>query len=359
MKKFIFIIFAIFFIVSPDVASASGSSLALTITPPLMKLNIGPGESLATAVKVVNNNNYPITIYARTVDFTDNGSGEIKFLNLSGTTENSSAQNNFLSRWISLSQDRQELQPFQTGTFSFSIDVPLDAAPGGHYAAILIGTNPPEQAGKGTEIKVSSYISSLILLRVSGDIQEQGSVREFTFSPRVYQGGDGSFKMSFENTGNVDLAPVGDIKIFDMFGRQKGDIAVNDTSDFSGNVLPNSIRTWNNFKWSDDGLFLLNRYRAELSLSFGDQAKQTEFSTFFFWGVNWRWLLIIVGSLLLLFALLIIFVRFYISQSVKGLEKQFKAEADAVKKAVKKKISEAAKFEKNIEEKVIDLRKKK
>ena len=250
------------------------------------------------------------------------------------------------------------MQPFQTATFSFSIAVPVDAAPGGHYAAILIGTNPPDQAGGGTDIKVSSYISSLILLRVSGNVQEQGAIREFTFLPRIYQGGEGSFRMRFANTGNVDLAPTGDIKIFDMFGRQKGDVSVNETSDYSGNVLPSSIRTWNNLKWSDDNFFLLNRYRAELSLSFGAQAKQTEFTTFFFWGVNWFWLSIVVGGLLLILILLVLFVRFYIRQSVKGLEKQFKAAENARRKIEKKNNIKAAVPEKKSEKKIIDLRRK-
>jgi len=131
---------------------------------------------------------------------------------------------------------------------------------------------------------------------------------------------------------------------------------VNETGDYSGNVLPASTRTWDNLKWSDDNFFLLNRYRAELSLSFGEQAKQTEFSTFFFWGVNWKWLVIVVGGLLLLLALLIIFVRFYVRRSVRSLEKQFKIAEAARKKDEKKKNSEAAKNSE--EKKIIDLRKR-
>jgi hypothetical protein len=356
-KKIFFLILSIFFILSPGlVLAADNNSLALTITPPLMKLNLGPGESLATAIKVVNNNNYPVTVYAKAADFADDGTGKIKFLNNGNLPSTPANANTYLSQWISLSQDKLDLPPFQTGTFAFSIAVPTSSTPGGHYAAILIGTNPPEQAGKGAEIKVSSYLSSLILLRVSGDIQEIGAVREFTFAPRVYPGGTGAFRIRFANSGNVDLAPVGDIKVFDMFGRPKGDIPVNETSDQTGNILPASTRTWDNLKWSDDNFFLLNRYRAELSLSYGEQAKQTEFSTFFFWGVNWKWLIIVVGGLLLLLALLIIFVRFYVRSSVRSLEKQFKAAEAARKKTEKKKnISAAINSE---EKKIIDLRKK-
>jgi hypothetical protein len=360
MKNIFFISLLLMFVISPGLAQAANNgALALTITPPLMKLDLGPGESLATAIKVVNNNDYPITIYAKAVDFTDNGRGGAKFINNGDIAQTPENKDIYLSQWISLSQDKEDLQPFQTGTFSFSIEVPTTAQPGGHYAAILIGTNPPGETEKGAEIKVSSYISSLILLRVAGAINEQGAIREFTFTDRVYQGGEGNFRLRFDNTGNVHLAPTGDIKVFDMFGKQKGEIAVNNTNDMSGNVLPKSERLWDNLRWSDGDFFLINRYRAELSLSFGDEAKQTEYATFFFWGLNWRWLVIAVGGIGFLLLLIILFVRFYIRQSVKGLEKQFKAAEAARRKAEKKRVVKAEAEEKSVGKKVIDLRKRK
>jgi hypothetical protein len=182
-------------------------------------------------------------------------------------------------------------------------------------------------------------------------------IREFTFTNRIYQGGEGNFRVRFDNLGNVHLAPTGDIKIFDMFGKQQGEIPVNIASDF-GNVLPKGERTWDNLKWSSDNFFLINRYRAELSLSYGEQAKQTEFDTFFFWGFNWHYLSIIGGGLLLFFILIFFFVRFYIRSSVKNLEKQLKAAEAARKKSEKKKTKEAEAADKKAEEKVIDLRKK-
>ncbi|MDD4902032.1 MAG: hypothetical protein PHE24_02745 [Patescibacteria group bacterium] len=358
IEKIFFIIFSFFLIFTPGLVwAANDSALALTITPPLMKINMEPGESLATAVNAVNNNSYPVTVYAKIVDFADNGNGEIKFLNNGNLPETPENKSVYLSQWITLSQEKQDLPPFQTATFSFSIDVPLNAQPGGHYAAILIGTNPPAETAKGTEIKVTSYISSLILARVAGAIEEKGMIREFTFSNRIYRGGEGNFRVRFDNLGNVHLAPTGDIRIFDMFGKQQGEIPVNIASDF-GNVLPKGERTWDNLKWSGDNFFLINRYRAELSLSYGEQAKQTEFATFFFWGFNWRWLSLIGGGLLLFLVLIFIFVRYYIRRSVKGLEKQLKAAETARKKAEKKTIKEAGAAEKLEEKKVIDLRKK-
>lgn len=361
-KKILTILLAVLFF-SPVLASAKDDSLALTVTPPLAKINMDPGEIISTSIKVVNNNSWPVTVYAKVLDFKDKGGGDIEFIDKSQIPEDDSSQGVYLSKWITLSEDKIEVEAFHPAAFSFNIEVPENAQPGGHYAAILIGTNPPDEVGKGTEIKVSSYISSLLLIRISGAIEEKGMIREFTFSKRFYSGGDGNFRVRFENLGNVHLQPTGDIKVFDMFGKQKGYIPVNVTKDF-GNVLPKSIRSWDNLDWSGEDFFLINRYKAELSLTYGDEAKQTDYQTFFFWGVNWKWLGIIGGSFLALIILIVIFIRFYIRQSVKGLEKQLRAaglkKRKVVKKTSKQPKEEVAKAAKAPEEKkIIDLRKKK
>jgi hypothetical protein len=320
-----------------------------------------PGETIATALKIVNNNSWPVTVYAKVLDFRDNGAGQIKFFNQSEIPAGSEEQSAYLSRWVTLSQDEIELGAFGNSMVSFTIDVPTTAVPGGHYAAILIGANPSDVSGKGTEIKVASYLSSLLLIRIAGAVEEKGMIREFVFSKRFYQGGEGDFRVRFENLGNVHLQPMGDIKIYDIFGKLKGDILVNANKDF-GNVLPKSIRTWENLKWSGEDFFLINRYKAELSLTYGEEAKQTDYQTFFFWGVNWKWLGIIGGGLLALFILIIFFIRFYIRQSVRNLEKQFGA-AGLKKKRIRKKekAPERKKLpvvKKSENKKVVDLRKK-
>jgi hypothetical protein len=363
IKKKILVILLAILVFYPGLTQAKDDSLALTVTPPLEKINMDPGMAITAKIKVVNNNSWPVTVYAKVLDFKDKGGGDIEFIDKDKIPANDSSQGVYLSQWITLSQDKVEIDAFRPAEFYFNIEVPENAQPGGHYAAILIGTNPPDETGGGTEIKVSSYISSLLLVRISGAIEEKGMIREFTFSNRFYSGGEGNFRVRFENLGNVHLQPTGDIKVYDMFGKQKGDIPVNVSKDF-GNVLPKSIRAWDNLKWSGEGFFLINRYKAELSLAYGDGAKQTDYQTFFFWGVNWKWLGIISGSLLALLILIILFIRFYIRQSVRSLEKQLRAAGLKKKKVVKKTIKqpeeempEAAK--KPEEGKIIDLRKKK
>jgi hypothetical protein len=357
-KRILFLILFLSLSLKVSLAEAKDDSLALTVTPPLMKMNMEPGESLATALKVVNNNSQPKTIYIKVVDFRGKGSGEVEFLKDLPEQVSEEDKKVYLSQWVTLNQKEVEIEPFRPAIIPFTIDIPKDAQPGGHYAAILVGTNPPSKTDKGAEIKVSSYISSLLLVRISGAVVEKGMIREFTFSNRFYQGGEGSFRVRFQNTGNVHLQPIGGIKVYDMFGKEKGSISVNNQKDF-GNVLPNNERTWDNLKWSSDNFFLINRYRAELSLSYGEDLKQTDYQTFFFWGINLKWLIIMGFGLLVLFVLIIVFIKFYISQSVKNLKKQMGVVDSDFEISEKRKKAAVHHESKTGERKIIDLRKRK
>ena len=47
--------------------------LSITLTPPLFRLSLSPGESWPSSVKLVNANDYDLTVYASTMDFSDDG----------------------------------------------------------------------------------------------------------------------------------------------------------------------------------------------------------------------------------------------------------------------------------------------
>ena len=208
-KFFINIILAISLLTFFNIASASAQSsdgLALTITPPLIKINMNPGESWSSFVKIVNTNPYPITVYASVRDFRSKDGRNVDFLKEEEITE---GQSFLLSQWIEVSEDPIEVPVQQSVEVPFTIRTPVDAEPGGHYAAILIGTKPLAGNQEGSFIYVSSLVASLIMLNVQGDIVEEGRIREFSTEKGFYEKPEIDFSVVFENTGNVHLQPNG------------------------------------------------------------------------------------------------------------------------------------------------------
>ncbi|MFH0892551.1 MAG: LytR C-terminal domain-containing protein [Candidatus Falkowbacteria bacterium] len=295
-------------------------NLTLSITPPLIKNNVSPGQVWRTAVKVVNNNSVPMDIYTEVVDFrSGDETGKVEFIRDQGQLD--LYRDHLLSQWIDMDAGPHPIAPGQSLDIPFTITVPDSAGPGGHYAAILAGTKPPEKTSGGSSIKVSSQLASLILLRINGEEKEEGSIREFSAAKSVYFQPRVDFKIRFQNTGNVHLLPRGEIGVYDMFGSEKGNIKLNENTEF-GNVLPESIRTWN-FEWTGEKrLTAMGRYRATLILSYGDRASETLDHTLYFWVVYPKILLITLGSISLFVLLLIFFIRRYIRKSILATQAQ-------------------------------------
>jgi hypothetical protein len=163
----------------------------------------------------------------------------------------------------------------------------------------------------------------LIFVDIAGDIIERGYIRQFNSIKNIYTSDKVEFEMSFENSGNTHLKPVGEIKIYDMFKHEKGAIEINKKPDF-GNVLPGDTREWR-FQWDgDDDFFLLNKYKALLSVSYGKETRQSDFGEINFWVVDVKLLSIILGSIFGFLLLLFMFMKFYVSRSVKQVQDQIK-----------------------------------
>jgi hypothetical protein len=320
MRKFFFTV-SILFIPLFFVNAQIEDNLTLSITPPLIKNNINPGEKWVSAIKLINNNPGKIKIYTEVLDFKSKADGTIDLLPPATEQNNGQSGKYTLRQWLNIQEGPFEIEPFSSREIPFVIDVPEGADPGGHYAAILAGTRPYSE-DKGTNINVSSMLASLVMLNIKGDVIESGRIREFTTDRTFYNGEKIIFKVKFENTGNVHLLPRGDIVIYDMYGKNRGKIPINRNTEF-GNVLPGSARTWE-FEWEPDHSFInMGRYRAELLVNFGDNGTTTDNRLTFFWIMNFKLLGITVGSLLAFFLLVFAAIRLYIRKAVISTQKKY------------------------------------
>lgn len=186
-----------------------------------------------------------------------------------------------LASWFGVSKVPIFIRAEQSVSVPFTLRVPKDAEPGGHYGAILIGTEPPPKTG-GSSVRVSSQLTSLFLVRVNGDVKEEGGIRSFSTEQTLYQEPHANFTLRFENKGNVHLLPQGDIVIYNMWGKERGRILINQEADF-GNVLPRSIRKFT-FEWAgEQNFFDMGRYKAITTLAFGEKEKTTVYREISFW----------------------------------------------------------------------------
>jgi len=295
---------------------AQEKGLTFTVTPPLFQLNLKPGDTWTSGIQIVNSNSYDLTVYAEPYLFEPAGeSGAPRFTRPPGEEIGPTGKDaSTLAGWMTLPAGPIEVPREQTRTIPIAITIPKDAAPGGHYAAVLIGNRAPEGVHNGDALSVTSSIASLFFLRVAGTVIEKGRIRDFTTESSVYQDAEARLSLRFENQGNVHLQPKGNITIYNMFGKQRGFIPLN--SGAYGNVLPGSIRKFM-FTWkSDSGLWDIGRYRAEATLGYGWKAQQFAQATTYFYVLPLVPLAEVVGGTL---AFLLLFgwaVRAYIRRAL-------------------------------------------
>lgn len=279
-------IFLIVFLTIPVFASAQ-NQLSLSVSPTIFDMTANPGQTWQSTVRIINANPYELTLYVDVANFIPKGeTGVPQFIPLSESPDDKS-----LAKFVSV-QPSIVIPPEKTVEFPFTIALPPDMAPGGHFAALMVSTKPTASTSQASVVQTSQVITSLIFLRVSGDVVETSTIRSFRTTDFLLSKPEATFELRIENKGNVHVQPRGEIAIYNMWGQERGVIDVNQQTLF-GNVLPNSVRKYS-FTWSGEWSPTdIGRYTAVATLGYGLEKKQFMYADTAFWIIPWKFLLII------------------------------------------------------------------
>lgn len=288
-------------------AAQQGDALTLSVTPVLYEMSAEPSQRWSSSLRVVNVNDFDLTVYPEVVNFAPQGEGgRGAFVPIEATDRRGAT----LAEWVDLEAEPVTIEREQSVEIPFTVTVPPDAAPGGHFAAFLISTRPPDDA-EGPRVQTAQAITSLFFLRVAGDIIEDGRIREFRPTARVLGQPEATFALRFENRGNVHLQPQGEITITNMWGQERGVIPINQGSRF-GNVLPDSIRRFT-YTWSGTwSIADIGRYEAIATLAYGDSERQFTSAGTHFWVIPIMPLLYILGGLAAIVWIILTAIKLYI-----------------------------------------------
>ncbi len=283
-------------------------ALTLSISPSIFDMSANPGQEWRSSIRVINVNKYELTVYLDVVNFLPQGeSGGGKFISTLEGEQNGST----IAEWFTISKEPVTILPEQSVEIPFSVNVPLDSTPGGHFAAILVGTKPTATENGQSRVQTSQMVTSLFFARVAGDVIESGTIREFITTKKYLNSPEATFELRFENKGNVHLKPQGDIRITNMWGEERGVIPINQNSNF-GNVLPDTVRkfifTWKG-EWSISDI---GRYTAIATLAYGSDGRQFTNSRTSFWVIPYKLILGVLLGLAIFVSIVSWLIRLYI-----------------------------------------------
>jgi hypothetical protein len=284
----------------------------LAVSPHTFELDIFPGETITKKIKLTNKSQVALPILARTTDFTaSDEEGGMAFDELSQDIS-------FASRkWIKIENPNFILNPGETREVYFTIQVPENAEPGGHYAVMLFEPQLPSfyfEESKPRVIPVIGvlFLSSVKIFTLEPEVKEKLEVIEFAV-PReerlialenltsAFIGGivqaanevtitkesPSNFILRIKNNDIYHIKPFGKVLIFNIFGKKIGEAEVSKTT-----ILPGKIRkfpiefspeTPKYLKWLPETIsdflaknFFFGKYQARLVIETSNRQQETE-----------------------------------------------------------------------------------
>lgn len=283
------LVFSSLVLVVFSVSALNGANGAgISVSPLTFELSANPGDSISNIVKVFNTTNEQLLVNMEVENFAPSGEEGRVALETGETSAFS------LARWVTVEPASLLIQPNEFLPVEFTVNVPFNAEPGGHYASILASVGGQAPAGGGAA--VVQKVGALVLMQVSGDVAEELSVLSMT-APSFSEYSPVIITTRFENTGTVHLKPRGFIRVTNFLGREVAKIELSQK-----NVLPNSVRK---VEEEFNGRFLFGKYTATVTAIYGSKNQPLTYTTSF-WVIPWK-ITSVVGTVVFV-TLLILFI---------------------------------------------------
>lgn len=248
-------------------------SQTIAVSPLVFELSGNQGEVFENYLKVYNPSAGVMGVKMTVEDIAPSGEEGLVIVEPAETESFS------LARWIKTEPEEFDLEPGKEMMVKFTLTVPENAEPGGHYGTVVAGIKAISGPGV-TGAAIIQRIGALVLLTVPGEMEENLAVKEFS-APKYSEYGPIPFTVKFENKGTVHTKPAGVITIADWRGKKIADINIS-----SRNVLPTAVRKFDasfDKKWLFGG-----KYTATLTGSYGSSNILLTPSVITFWVFPWK-----------------------------------------------------------------------
>jgi hypothetical protein len=314
----------------PALASAQTSTdgINLQISPLPIELNTKPGTSASSDLRVRNVGTKTEKLQVRLLAVSEDNNGKVHLTNPKPNDE--------WAKWVSFDRQTFDAPSNQWQTIKMKVNVPKTAAFGYYFAVeYLRATEVAPQPGKAV---ARGAVATFILLNADAPgAKREAQIASFTADRKSYEFLPANFTIKVRSTGNVHVAPYGNIFIA-KGGKQVSSVNVNADK---GNILPSGSRFFSS-SWSDgfpvyqtkngpDGQPLLDKkgnpakslkwdfshanrlrfghYTAHLVMVYDNGQRDIPMeATVSFWVIPWR----LIGSIIALIALIAALVAYIV-----------------------------------------------
>jgi hypothetical protein len=190
----------------PGVGNAQ---VGISLYPVKFNVTVAQGESYADTITVINPNDFSIGVHPEVENIAGGDEGSIDLIDMEIP--------HGISSWVSIDRTEFTLGPQERRQIPFTVNVPANAEPGGHYGSILFRGISGPNGGVG----ISGRVGTVMLIEVPGATVKTGKIDSFTGPASYVSHGPFSFTAKLENTGNTHFNPESSISIKGPFYPEK------------------------------------------------------------------------------------------------------------------------------------------
>lgn len=245
----------------PVMAAESNTQVqteSILLSPTNKRYELDAGTTRRDSMKVTNDGKteYTFVVYARPYSV----NSEDYTADFDSSFKNADAY-----KWVQFEQPSYQIKPGQTIDVAYTIRVPANATPGGHYGVLFAETQPQESTTEGTAILRKKRVGAILYTTVTGEVTTSGSfvgtdvpLLQFSAPLRIAQ--------RVKNSGNTEFEVSHSVIVSDVFG------GVKYRTDKRQFVLPDTTRRFVN-DWPTPSWIGL--YKVEQRAEFLDTKKSS------------------------------------------------------------------------------------
>ncbi|MCA9369203.1 hypothetical protein KC721_02810 [Candidatus Woesebacteria bacterium] len=213
--------------------------LSLTLSPPTLLLETDPAEPVSSSFQVFNNSTEDEYLQLSVLKFTADQTGSSPIL------QEFEPEDDF-KNWLSFNEERFTITPTTWKTIQVTFTPPPSASLSYYYAIVISRQSNPNPGSGETAVVGAPALLTLVTVN-SPFAKQELQLKNFIVTKKMFEFLPVEFELTVENTGNIYLAPIGNIFINSS---KKSDVGVIQINASNGLILPGSTRTFK-LSWDD------------------------------------------------------------------------------------------------------------
>lgn len=310
MKRFVHIFIVFSFVLFFPVSHAFASNYQ--VTPMALQLDVVSRDILNEHVTLTNKDNHVVRLYASVNEVATDGNGVVNSFKPPSEVNRTDTP----TSWVQITRQRIELKPGETRDIPFTIKMNPKTKPGKYnvFIGFAEASNHPEAAN----IVMSGKAPGMLLgLSVNAPQDQFLHLEQFSVTRFITPEKGGTITYRINNPSRVDVVPSGDIIFYNNRGQEIGSTTINADQ----KTVPSGKTV--TFTQSAPDSYGLGKYKALLTVTYGDHQTSSLNDTAFFYVLPLKELAAIFAAILFLAILLALYFhrRYDLSAEDEGAER--------------------------------------